>query len=292
MIGHLYSYVMERPSSSGWRILVIVVLVVVADILVRSVRGMSEWFVTRSHRARFPLGRVVQRPKIITLHRLIVSGIIFGLYFVAIGLILHELGINLKAYLASASVIGLAVSFGSQGLVQDVVIGLTLITLDAMDVGDMVEIVGTATVVGQVQEIGLRFTKVVNFYNQVVLIPNRTIANVSRFPQGGVDAFADVWIPDQADPEAVRAALEALAGGMRRQFSEIILGDPIVVPPEKLTGANWSYVRVHFKIWPNQGALIETTFRQEVLKAMRQYDPNYSDWQVPVTYRSGQRHAP
>ena len=102
------------------------------------------------------------------------------------GLVLQEFGVNLTAYLASASVVGLAISFGSQGLVQDIVIGLTLIFWDAMDVGDMVEITGTTNVIGRVEEIGLRFTKLINFYNQEVFVPNRTIANVSRFPHGGV----------------------------------------------------------------------------------------------------------
>lgn len=287
LIGHFYAAVLGRTSTPGWRIGAIILLAIGAHLLVRAIRAVSEGFVTRVHRSRFPLGSVVQRPKVITVHRLIMSGIIFALYFVAFGLILRELGIDLRAYLASASVIGLAISFGSQGLVQDVVIGLTLILLDAMDVGDMVEIVGSATVVGLVQEIGLRFTKIVNFYNQVVLIPNRTIANVSRFPQGGVDAYADVWIPAGADPSVVRATLGSLAGGMRRQFAEIILSEPVVVVPQQQPGTDWAYARVHFKIWPNQGYLIETTFRQEVLKAMRAFDPNYSDWQVPVTYRAG-----
>jgi small-conductance mechanosensitive channel len=58
---------------------------------------------------------------------------------------------------------------------------------DAMDVGDMVEITGaTNSIIGRVEEIGLRYTKLLNLYNQVVFIPKRTIGNASRFPQGGV----------------------------------------------------------------------------------------------------------
>ena len=48
-----------------------------------------------------------------------------------------------------------------------------------------------------------------------------------------------------------------------------------------------SFVRVYFKIWPGHGSLIETTFRQEVIKAMRVLGPKDSSWQVPVTYRAG-----
>jgi hypothetical protein len=45
-------------------------------------------------------------------------------------------------------------------------------------------------------------------------------------------------------------------------------------------------LRVHFKIWPGQAPLIEITFRQRVVTALKAFDPNYADWQVPVTYRA------
>ena len=48
----------------------------------------------------------------------------------------------------------------------------------------------------------------------------------------------------------------------------------------------WGFLRVQFKLWPGQGSLIETTFRQQVVSAMKTFDPHYADWQVPVTYRA------
>ena len=227
-----------------------------------------------------------QQPKFLTITRLLVSTVIFCVYFLAIGMILEEFGVKLTTYLASGAVIGLAISFGSQGLVQDVLTGLTVIFVDAMDVGDMVEIVGTAVVVGRVEEIGLRFTRLVNIYDQNVFIPNRTIANVSRYPQGGVAAFADVQVPVGADPQKIANLVSEIARGMGRQFGAIILAEPQTGPIEPAREGGWTYFRVHFKIWPGQGALIEVTFRQQVLKALREIDPTYAEWQVPVTYRA------
>jgi small conductance mechanosensitive channel len=216
-----------------------------------------------------------------------VSAVTFVIYFFGFGLILQELGVNLTAYLASATVIGLAISFGSQGLVQDIVIGLTLIFSDAMEVGDLVEVAGTITIViGRVEEIGLRFTKLINFYNQEVFVPNRTISNVSRFPLGGIYAYADIQIPLAADQTKAAEAIKQIAAGMWGQFGAIILSEPVVGPVEKATGGSWNFLRVHFKIWPGQGSLIETTFRQEIISSMRTFSPTYADWQVPVTYRA------
>jgi small conductance mechanosensitive channel len=286
LVGRIYGHFTGRDSSTETRVLIIIALTVVSHGLVRSIRRISEWLAVKSHAPKSPLGLAARRPKVVTLHRLVVSAIIFAIYFLALGLILQECGVNLTAYLASASVLGLAISFGSQGLVQDIVSGLTLIFLDTMDVGDMVEIAGTAVVSGRVEEIGLRYTKLVNFYNQRVMIPNRTIANVSRFPYGGVDAFADVWIPAGADRQKAAQVIAGVAAGMRTEFGEIILSEPGIGKVETAPGGNWSFVRVHFRIWPGQGGLIETTFRQQAVRAMKVFDPDYADWQVPVTYRA------
>ncbi len=286
LVSRIYGHFSGHNSSTATRILLIAVVAIFAHVLVRVIRGISDWLILKSHAQKNPFGFVSQQPKVLTLSRLLVSGIIFAIYFFALGLVLQECGVNLTAYLASASVIGLAISFGSQGLVQDIVSGLTLIFWDAMDVGDLVEIVGTATVIGRVEEIGLRFTKLVNFYNQEVLIPNRTIANVSRFPHGGVDAYADIQVPTAADRQRVVQAVTDIANGMGMQFGAIILGAPTIGGVETAWDTGWSFFRVHFKIWPGQGALIDVTFRQQVLKALKEFDPAYAEWQVTVTYRA------
>jgi small conductance mechanosensitive channel len=288
VMGGIYSHFFVHESSPGIRILLIVAMAVLAHGAARVLRRASEWLLVQSHGQKARFGVVTENPKFDTATRLIVSGIAFVIYFLAFGLILQEFGFSLTTYLASTTVLGLAISFGSQGLVQDIVIGLTLIFWNALDVNDMVEITGpTTSVVGRVEEIGMRFIKVVNFYNQKVFIPNRTIGNVSRFPHGGVDAYADPQIPAAADRSQVAQLIENIAVGMWAQFGAIILAEPITGKVEAAPGGSWNFVRVHFKIWPGQGSLIEIAFRQEIVKAMRAFDPKYADWQVPVTYRAG-----
>jgi len=119
-----------------------------------------------------------------------------------------------------------------------------------------------------------------------VFIPNRTIANVSRFPHGGVLAYADVQIPLEADAAKAVTIIGNIARGMWAQFAAIILSEPVIGPMETAAGGDWRFVRVHFKIWPGQGSLIETVFRQQIINFMKTGSPGYSDWQVPVTYRA------
>ena len=245
VVGRIYGHFVHHESSTATRLLLIVFLALLAHVLVKITRHLSEWFIKKSQAQKNPLDFVTQQPKFVTLTRLIVSGITFVIYFFAVGLVLQEFGVDLTAYLASA------------------------------------------TVIGRVEEIGLRFTKLLNFYNQEIFIPNRTIANVSRFPHGGVHAYADIQMPDGADhrSKAVQT-VGNVARGMWRQFGAIILNEPALDEVETAQGSGWSFVRVHFKIWPGQGNLIETTFRQQIVHAMKTFDANYADWQVAVTYRA------
>lgn len=286
VLTRLSDFLFKEQSSAASRILLVVVAAALGHILIRIIGATSEWVLMASHRSKARLWSVAQKPKFATMVRLMANTATTAIYFVAIGLVMEEAGVNLTAYLASASIVGLAISFGSQSLVQDTVVGLTLLFSDALDVDDTVEIVGATIVVGRVQEIGLRFTKIVNLYNQVVYIPNRTIANVSRFPDGGVYAYVDIHIPDGTEAAAVVAVIKPVAESMQHQFAAIILEAAIIDPMAPTADAAWHYVRVRFKIWPGQGALIETTFRQRALRAMKTFDPNFADWQVPVSYRA------
>lgn len=150
----------------GGRLIVVLAVAVLAHIGVRLVRWASEQIIARS------LDRALAKAR--TLNGLVTSILVFALYFGAVGVAMTEFGISLTTYLASASVIGLAVAFGSQGLVQDVISGLTIILSDMFDVGDLIEIGGQP---GIVQEITMRFTILQNNLGAEVLVPNRSIAS-------------------------------------------------------------------------------------------------------------------
>jgi moderate conductance mechanosensitive channel len=265
-------------------ILIVICLAFVVHLAVKIVRHVSEWSINKCHAEKNPFGFVTQQPKFITLTRLIVSAVTFMIYFLAIGFVLVDgFHVNLNTYLASASIIGLAISFGSQSLVQDLVTGVTLIFSNAMDVGDIVDLSGT---IGRVERIGLRFTKLINFYDQEIFVPNRNIGNVSRFPHDGIHAYAEIQIPAQANQQKIVQKIQEVAKGTWIQFGGIILTEPELGKVEVTEPGGWNYLRVQFKIWPGQGALIETTLRQQITYAMKAFDPNYADWMVTVTYRT------
>jgi small-conductance mechanosensitive channel len=267
-------------------IAIIIALAFVTHLIVKFITNFSETLITRSHEKKNALGFVTQQPKFITLTRLIVSTVTFVIYAVAIYVILaleFPSDNTLKTYLGSAAVVGLALSFGVQGLIQDVVTGITLILSDAMDAGDTVDLMNG--VIGRVERIGLRFTKVTNFYNQQIFVPNRNIANVSRFSHGGVLAYADVQIPASVDQGKALETIQNISKGIWTQFGAIVLAEPVFGKIHSSSGG-WNYLRIQFKIWPGQNAIIENTFVNQTVAVMKTFDPTYANWQIVVTYRA------
>lgn len=277
----------EDASYIALKIAVAICLAVLLHFGVRLLRSVSDWLIRKSAAKKSPVGFVTTQPKFITLTGLISSALTLVIYSVGLLYILSKLGMNtqhlIATYLATASIIGFAVGFGSQGLIQDVITGLTMIFTDTLEVGDMVEISGY---VGRVEKVGLRFTEVRNFFNQQIFLANRNIANIARFPRGGVHAYVDVQIPEKADRKQVAGTLNRIARAMREQFSAIILSDPELSEIQPAITGTREFLRVEFKIWPGQGALIETTFRQRVIEALKQLDASYADCMVVVTYRA------
>jgi len=271
----------------GIKIAVIVCLAILAHFLVRLLQFLGDWLIRKSAAKKSPVGFVTHKPKFVTLTGLITSGLTLIIYSIGLGFILNVLGMDTKSfiatYLATASVVGFAVGFGSQGLVQDVITGLTLIFTDTLEVGDMVEISGQ---VGRVESVGLRFTELRNFNNQQVFLTNRNIANIARFPRGGLHVYVDVHIPANADRGKTTEVVKQVAKGMWEQFKAVILREPEISDVHSAKPETREFVRIDFKVWPGQGSLIETTFRQRIISALKQFDPTYADWMVPVTYRA------
>lgn len=282
---------MHLPSamaglSPALRIVIIVAVAAAAHALVRVARSVALRLLTaprRGKRTGGPDTLARRHPKFASITSLLYSTFTFVVYFLAFGLVLEELGLKLTTYLASASVVGLAIAFGSQGLVQDVVIGLTLLFSDAFDVGDVIEYAGGQA--GRVEQIGLRFTVVANFLGQTVYLPNRTIGTVSRYRRGAISMYVDVQVPDDMEDDAIVALVQPLLEGLRGQFSAIVLSGPELMDVRRADPGGWRYLRAALRLWPGQQAPVESALRGRLLGALRDRAPDYADWMISVTNR-------
>ncbi|MBN1846373.1 MAG: mechanosensitive ion channel [Sedimentisphaerales bacterium] len=272
---------MSQPT--GVRVGLIIAMALLGHLLVRMLQRITQWLLTRKlpGAANRPENLVRRYPRLASIITILVSGITFLLYFLAVGLLLRECHISLTTYLASATVLGLAIGFGLQGFVQDLVIGLTLIFSDTLNIQEVVEISGQ---IGRVERIGLRFTCLVSLHGQKIYIPNRNISIIGRFPASAIGACLDVQLPDAADEPAVEARLAQLAQGMQKRYPTILIGPPKVSSGRPETPDIGRYIRLRFRLWPGQQALVETALKPRVAALMRTICPEFADWMVTVTY--------
>ncbi|MGB5354656.1 MAG: mechanosensitive ion channel domain-containing protein [Woeseia sp.] len=255
------------------RLSFLLLFVIAVHVLVLAIKRVATKWMSRKVDRRYR--------KLKSLSTLLTSVLMFALYFIAIGLVFRELNISLTAYFASASVIGLAIGFGSQGVVQDVVTGLTLIFSDLLDVGDLVEVSGQT---GIVKAITMRFVRIENALGASVFIPNRTISNVTNYPRGYVRCTADVTLKgDAAAKDRAAAIAERLMAGVGQQFRGILITDPSV-EGRLVFDSGKEILRLKFRIWPNRGGPIETTFCQELAAELKNLDPDYMPWMIAINY--------
>lgn len=263
-----------------WRLLIIVSVAVATHLAVIVIRHSLHCLLSNQHIKNFQ--------KIKSAATLLSSILVFCLYFFSIGFILREFGVSLTAYLASATVVGLAIGFGLQGVVQDVVTGLTFIFSDLVDVGDLVEISGQT---GIVRAITMRFVELENALGAVVFIPNRTINNVINYPRGYVRCIADVTLTgSEVDKQLIEKAAKQLMQASYTQFRGILITPPSCEGRLTLSSGK-EILRLKFRIWPNRGQPIESTFVQELSAHIKKTDPDYQPWMIAISYEVEEKKA-
>jgi small conductance mechanosensitive channel len=158
-----------------------------------------------------------------------------------------------------------------------------LIFSNLLKVGDVVEVSGQ---IGRVESVGMRFTVLINLHGQQVHLPNRNIAVISRFRGGCIRAYVDFQIPDGVNGRQIGQIVNPLAAALYNQHKAIVMKEPENFGIQRTTRGGWRFIRYKFNLWPGQGVLIETNFRQMALARIRTAFPDYADWMINITYRS------
>lgn len=162
----------------------------------------------------------------------------------------HVFSVNVWPLLTGAGIVGIAIAFGSQALVRDVVTGVFQLMEGQYAVGDYVQIGGTF---GRVEEVGLRVTRLRDVQSRLQFIPNGSITTVTTYDDPRERYVLQAPFADGARAEEARRAVELLAEDLRREYPQIIVSvePPIVVLNE--SGAH--AVDMRLAIEPSQGWL-------------------------------------
>lgn len=281
----LFDFSPRQASITLYRVLIIVGIAIVGVIVLRTMRLMFRLAIY-SNVGPFKYLYRTQKNRTMTVYSLGLNLAKYVVYFSAFGFILSEIGVNYTTYLASLSVIGLAIGFGSQGLVQDMVTGFFVILEGQFDVGDMVEI-GNQT--GTVEELGLRATTLRNYFGQNVVIPNRNIAVVGNFVGGGQQATIDVPLATAELCPRAAGLVQQVALELSGQYHGVVLSGPQISGPMSPV-AGEHFVRLTLTIWPQQQWLIDNELLPRIKASLAAANVAMPQRPISVFYHLPEQH--
>lgn len=177
-----------------------------------------------------PSNRMQQRLR--TLQSVLNSVITATIGVIAVIMVLAEVGVQVAPLLASAGVLGVALAFGAQSLVQDVISGLFMLVEDQYGVGDRVELAGGGSfATGTVERVALRITTVRDDDGRLWHVRNGEITRVANESQGWSRAIAEIRVVAETDVARAREALEETTAQIASDaaFAGAVLSEPEVL---------------------------------------------------------------
>lgn len=164
------------------------------------------------------IGRTIKTGKHQTIVRLLSNALKAVILFVAGIIILNIFGLNTNSLIATAGIGGIAIGFGAQALVKDVLTGVFLMLEEQYAVGDLVTASG---VTGTVEDVGLRLTKLRDFNGALHIIPNGSISVVTNQSNGGQRAMVEILLPYTVPYHDAREWLTQACQKVTEEFEEI-----------------------------------------------------------------------
>src|SRR3989454_10155618 len=223
ILGRFYTPILIPTVRIGWVLVAGYIILKVID----SASGRLRLLIPSSD--LLGVARVEQRTE--TLRHIIRSISKAILVSVVILAISSELGFNMGPVLASAGIVGLAVGFGAQSLVKDVISGFFILFEDQFGVGDVVKIGDFS---GVVERMTLRATVLRNLEGQVYVVPNGNIQHVIVMTKEWARAVLDVTVPHKEELSRVFDVLQRIGARLAQDWPDRILEQPVVLGVEKL----------------------------------------------------------
>ncbi len=182
--------------------------------------------------------QITRAARIRTLVPMLRTTLLIAIFTVVALIVLSEIGVNIAPLLAGAGVIGLAVGFGSQKLVQDIITGLFLLLENAMQVGDAVTLGGLS---GAVETLSVRTIRLRAGDGSIHIIPFSAVTTVTNMTRDFGYAVMDFRVGLNEEPDRIAELLRGVVAGMRKEpeWSGIILSDLEVIGLDRFLVGAW-----------------------------------------------------
>ena len=217
--------------STGIRLIFIILAGLVLTIIIgRMLTHLKKRLLRKGMEEGEPPSEVNKR--IETLIRLLRQGLYLGIWLMVLLVVLMEMGIKIGPILAGAGVVGLAVGFGAQNLVRDVISGFFIILENQMRVGDVAILNGTG---GLVEKIKFRTTVLRDLGGVVHVFPNGSITTLSNLTNEWSAYVFDIGVAYKEDTDKVIAVMQEVGKTMKEDphFGYIMLEEPDIFGVDK-----------------------------------------------------------
>lgn len=198
--GWISANMLNDPTAQAviWRFLSAVLLALIATVIWAVVDGWIEYKLAHGINGQAATNRTR------TLLSLFRNGFTIALVIVATMITLAQIGINIAPLLAGAGVIGLAIGFGAQKLVQDVITGVFIQLENAINVGDVVAAGGVS---GGVERVNIRTVRLRALDGSVYIVPFSSVDTVQNMTRDFGAHLAEIGVAYDTDVEEAKAAL-------------------------------------------------------------------------------------
>jgi len=204
--------------------------------------------------------RVEQRAETLrVVLRSVMKGILILLVLIQIG---WELNYSFYPLLASAGIVGLAVGFGAQSLVKDVISGFFILFEDQFGVGDVVKI---GEFSGVVERMTLRATVLRNLEGQVYVVPNGNIQHVTVMTKEWARAVLDITVRHEQPLGKTFEALQRVGSSLKQDMPDRVLEEPTILGVEKLDDSGIT-IRSIVKTPPFKNADVLREWRRRIIE--------------------------
>lgn len=238
----------------------IIVVIVIALILIRILRLITRRLGHISKSGSLPSGFRAQQIR--TLSSVVYSVGVFVILFLTMMSVLDTVNINIKPLLASAGIVGLAVGFGAQTLVHDVVTGFFILVENQFEIGDTVKLVDRT---GVVEVMSLRRTVLRDGDGSLHVVPNSSITVVTNYTRDWTQIAMHVSVAYNEPSEKVTKLLNEVGTELQNdpQFQSAIVGKPEVPGIEKISGQEVDYLML-VKTTPGQQYAVSRELRRRI----------------------------
>lgn len=233
-------FVKEIFSDFNWNLILkttirLVIILIITGILYKIVRKLLKQIEKHLIRKSAVEGEppTESQKRIDTIVRLLNQAFVLAIFIIALMVILSEIGIEIGPLIAGAGIVGLAIGFGAQNLVRDIISGFFIILENQVRVGDVAIINGTG---GLVEKIKFRTIVLRDLSGIVHIFPNGTITTLSNLTNEWSAYVFEIGVAYKENTDKVTEVMKEVGKNMfdSKDFKEIMLEEPEIFGVDKL----------------------------------------------------------